>query len=55
MDTISGDATCIIDRDGLIVWASQEFAGLFSHRASPVGMPFNQLFSGLTDVCRHGT
>ena len=54
MDIISGDPTCIIDRDGTIVWASQEFTGLFSHRASPVGMPFNQLFSGLADVCRHG-
>jgi anti-sigma regulatory factor (Ser/Thr protein kinase) len=54
MDTFGADATCIIDRDGLIVWASPEFAGLFEHRAAPVGMPFNQLFSGLTDVCRHG-
>jgi signal transduction histidine kinase len=54
METNTGDATCIIDRDGIIVWASPEFVGLFSHRASPVGMPFNHLFSGLTDVCRHG-
>ncbi len=55
METSSGGATCIIDRDGIIVWASPEFVGLFSHRAVPVGMPFNHLFSGLTDVCRHGT
>lgn len=54
MDIIGSDATCIIDQDGIIVWASQEFVGLFSHRASPVGMPFNQLFSGLTDACRQG-
>ncbi|HEY3273174.1 MAG TPA: ATP-binding protein [Methanocella sp.] len=54
METTIGDATCIIDRDGIIVWASPDFIGLFSHRATPIGMPFNHLFSGLTDVCRHG-
>jgi|AGTN01.3.fsa_nt_gi Signal transduction histidine kinase len=54
MDTISGDATCIIDRNGIIVWASQEFLGLFSHRASPAGMSLSQLFPGLPDVCRNG-
>jgi signal transduction histidine kinase len=54
METSTGDATCIIDRDGIIVWASPEFVGFFSHRMSPVGVPFNHLFSGLTDVCRHG-
>jgi signal transduction histidine kinase len=54
METSTGDATCIIDRDGIIVWASADFVGLFSHRAAPLGMPFNNLFSGLADVCRHG-
>lgn len=54
MDTMGAEATCIIDRDGIIVWASAEFAGLFTHRAAPVGARFSQLFSGVTDVCRHG-
>ncbi len=54
MDTMGADATCIIDRDGIIVWASAEFVGLFAHRVAPVGARFSQLFSGVTDVCRHG-
>ncbi len=54
MDSIIADPACIIDRDGLIVWASPSFVDLFSHRASPVGMMFNQLFPGLTGACRHG-
>jgi signal transduction histidine kinase len=54
MDSIIADPACIIDRDGLIVWASPPFIDLFSHRASPVGMMFNQLFPGLTGGCRHG-
>ena len=54
MDTTGAGATCIIDRDGIIVWASPEFTGLFAHRAGPIGMPFSQLFAGVTDVCRPG-
>ncbi|OPY28713.1 MAG: sensory histidine kinase CreC [Methanocella sp. PtaU1.Bin125] len=54
MDSFTADPACIIDRDGLIVWASPSFVELFSHRASPVGMIFNQLFPGLTGACRHG-
>jgi len=54
MDSFTADPACIIDRDGLIVWASPSFVELFSHRASPVGMMFNQLFPGLTGACRHG-
>lgn len=54
MDTGLGDCSCLIDRDGVIVWASPGFVALFSHRASPVGMMLNQLFAGLVDVCRHG-
>lgn len=50
-----GDSTCIIDRDGVIVWANPGFVELFSHRANPVGMMVNQLFSGFADVCRHGS
>ncbi len=54
MDSIIADPACIIDRDGLIVWASPPFIDLFSHRASPVGMMFNQLFPGLAGGCRQG-
>ncbi|HMK48251.1 MAG TPA: ATP-binding protein [Methanocella sp.] len=54
MDNTVGDSTCVIDRDGMIVWASQSFVEQFSHRAAPVGMMFNQLFAGMTDACRHG-
>ncbi|CAJ37330.1 ATP-binding protein [Methanocella arvoryzae] len=54
MDSSVDNSTCVVDRDGMIVWASPSFIELFSHRASPVGMMFNQLFSGLVDVCRHG-
>lgn len=54
MDSFTADPACIIDRDGLIVWASPYFVELLSHRASPIGMMFNQLFPGLTGACRHG-
>lgn len=54
MDMSIGDASCVMDRYGMIVWANNTFIELFSHRITPVGTMFNQLFSGIVDVCRHG-
>lgn len=54
MDSSIETISCVVDRDGMIVWASQAFVELFSHRAAPVGMMFSQLFPGTIDPCRHG-
>lgn len=54
MDSSVDSSTCVLDRDGMIVWASPSFVELFSHRAAPVGMMFNQLFGTMADPCKDG-
>lgn len=54
METTIGDGICIIDRDGMIIWANPAFIEWFSHRTSVIGMMFNQLFPGAESAYRQG-